>query len=122
MPMFKKGKTESTGAGEATAAAPAPAVTQAPAASPTPPPRDTVPSVALAPVDTAAEEALAAEGAAEAAAADDTSVSKMMHIFTEDQEGLNASATIYEPFLEALTMEQVAANATALLDELRSIG
>lgn len=139
MPMFKKGKPE---AGKAAVEAHTPTVAamSQPAAVERAVAREVPVAAAPAPAGPPAQEAAAPAGtgagagaalmggetatpaAAPTPAIDDATTSQLMHIFTEDQEGLNANATIYESFLEQLTMEQVAANARALLDELRSIG
>lgn len=147
MPMFKKGKPDPKDAPmEAHAAASAAAAAHAPAERS--PHRDAVPVAAKAHEGPAASAAAApaagpvagapattlptpgesllegveTEKVAETpvAAIDDAATSNLMHIFTEDQEGLRANATIYDAFMEQLTMEQVAANAQQLLDDLRA--
>lgn len=146
MPMFKRGKPDSKDAPiEAHAAAPAVAAHAPVERSPH---RDAVPVAAKAHETPAAVPAVAPaagpvagapaaglptpgesllEGIEDekvvdvpAAAIDDKTTSNLMHIFTEDQEGLRANATIYDAFMEQLTMEQVAANAQQLLDDLRA--
>lgn len=125
MPMFKRGKPDSKEA-PLEAQAVAPAAAKAHEASPAVAP-------AAAPVAGATGAATPTSGesllggvetekvaAVPAAAIDDKTTSNLMHIFTEDQEGLNANATIYEAFMEELTMEKVAANAQQLLDDLRA--
>lgn len=140
MPMFKKGKPDAKDAvpearapGGAVMSQPTAAersvLREAPAAAPPAPaatPSQADQPIELAPTATVEAALTGGEAATPQAtptpAIDDATTSKLMQIFTEDQEGLNANATIYETFLEQLTMEQVAANARALLDELRSIG
>lgn len=43
----------------------------------------------------------------------------LMQIFMEDQEGLGSTTTIYEAFMESLTMEEVAVNARTLLADVK---
>ncbi|MBI2964873.1 MAG: hypothetical protein HYY34_01565 [Chloroflexi bacterium] len=147
MPMFKKGKPETkdrpaeaqapVAAAVATARSPviertvqreaAPAALKVQVVAAEPAAAEAV-EVAPAPgTPTPGEsllEGVETEKAAEtpAAAIDDATTSNLMHIFTEDKEGMNANATIYEAFMEPLTMAQVAANAQRLLDDLRAPG
>lgn len=146
MPMFKKGKPDPKDAPMEAAAAHVAAAAHAPAERS--PHRDAVPvapkaqqapaaanvaSPAAHPVAGGAGatsptpgesllEGIETEEVAETpvAAIDDATTSNLMHIFTEDQEGLRANATIYDAFMEELTMEQVAATAQQLLDDLRA--
>lgn len=143
MPMFKKGKPDPKSAPTETQAA-APVGAPAHASAERGPQRDAVPAAAkvheapAAAVSPAAGtaagehatptpgesllEGVETEEVAETpvAAIDDAATSNLMHIFTEDQEGLRANATIYDAFMEELTMEKVAANAQQLLSDLRA--
>lgn len=128
MPMFKKGKSDSgeaaadarpQGAAVVSQAAPAERAARPEAVIAVEPVKEAAPTPGSALLEGIEKEEAQEEPAAKI---DDEATSSLMHIFTEDKEGLNASATIYEAFLDNLTMEQVAANAQALLDELRSIG
>jgi hypothetical protein len=147
MPMFKKGKPDPKDAPVETPAA-AHVAAAAHASAERSPHRDAVPAAAKAheaPAATNAAspaagpvagaggvalptpgesllEGIETEEVAETpvAAIDDKTTSNLMHIFTEDQEGLRANATIYDAFMEELTMEKVAANAQQLLSDLRA--
>jgi hypothetical protein len=147
MPMFKKGKPDPKDAPmETKAAAPAAATAHAPVErsphrdavlvaakaheAPAPPPAAApaagpfagAPASSLPTPGESLLEGIETEEVAETpvAAIDDAATSNLMHIFTEDQEGLRANATIYDAFMEELTMEKVAANAQQLLSDLRA--
>lgn len=136
--MFKKSKPEARGqAAEATKDVPAAAV-ESPAGGP-PATELAMPGTQTPSGDHAAPAAPAGGEAAAGAPIDLSSVDKdpaaagatqagdegraleLMHIFTEEAEGLNLSASIYEPFLAKLTMEDVAKSAAAVLEELEAL-
>lgn len=114
MPMFKKSKSEPTPAPAETPPAPAAEViAEAPAAE------------EVKPVEEAKAEASEVK-ADEPVASEKTDEKKdgeppegLMQIFMEDQEGLGSSTTLYDAFLESLTMEEVSVNARTLLADVK---
>ncbi|MBI4306245.1 MAG: hypothetical protein HY678_07990 [Chloroflexi bacterium] len=90
--------------------------TQTPASAPAAPPAE------AGATPGAADAGHAPAGAAATPTAEnDPRTLQLMQIFTEEAEGANLNANVYEPFLAPLTMEEVARNARALLDELKAL-